>query len=79
MKIRSKAAKKDWTTTWLQTALSIVALAFTVLVGFGVITPEQSAEAQPLIATTLGAISTVIAGVVALIGIFFKQEEPPIV
>jgi len=53
----------------MQTVLSIIALLFAVLVGFGVLTPEQSAESQPLIAS-------VIAGVVALIGIFFKQDEP---
>ena len=74
MKLKSKT--KEWNSTWLQTALSIVALVFTVLAGFGVITPEQSAEAQPIVASTLGAISTAIAGVLALIGIFFKQEAP---
>lgn len=73
--MKAKSVKRDWTTTWLQTALSIVALVFAILVGFGIITPEQSSEAQPIIATTLGAISTVIAGVAAIIGIFFKQDE----
>ena len=73
--MKAKTFKKEWSATWLQTALSIVALVFTVLVGFGVLTPEQSAEAQPLVTSTLGAISTVIAGVMALIGIFFKQGE----
>lgn len=65
---------RDYSSNWLQTAVAIVGLAFTVLVAFGVITPEQSAEAQPLVTSTLGAISTVIAGVVAIIGIFFKSE-----
>lgn len=72
--MKAKTFKKEWSATWLQTALSIVALTFTVLVGFGVITPEQSAEAQPLVASTLGAVSTAIAGILALIGIFFKQD-----
>lgn len=67
---------RDYSSNWLQTAVAIVGLAFTVLVAFGVITPEQSAEAQPLVTSTLGAISTVIAGVVAIIGIFFKSDEP---
>jgi len=67
---------RDYSSNWLQTAVAIVGLAFTVLVAFGVITPEQSAEAQPLVTSTLGAISTVIAGVVAIIGIFFKNDEP---
>jgi len=74
--MKAKTVKREWSSTWLQTALSIVALVFTVLAGFGIISPEQSAEAQPIIASTLGAVSTVIAGVIALIGIFFKQDEP---
>lgn len=65
---------RDYSSNWLQTAVAIVGLVFTVLVAFGVITPEQSAEAQPIVTSTLGAISTVIAGVVAIIGIFFKSE-----
>jgi len=73
--MKRKINSRDWTQTWLQTALSIVALVFAVLVGFGIITPEQSADAQPLISSTLGAISTAIAGIVAIIGIFFKQDE----
>jgi hypothetical protein len=74
--MKAKSVKREWSATWLQTALSIVALVFTVLAGFGVITPEQSAEAQPIVTSTLGAVSTAIAGVLALIGIFFKQDEP---
>jgi fumarate reductase subunit D len=67
--MKLKSVKREWSATWLQTVLSIIALIFAVLVGFGVLTPEQSTQAQPLIAS-------VIAGVVALIGIFFKQGEP---
>lgn len=76
MKVKGFREKRDWKQTWLQTALSIVALVFTVLVSFGVITPEQMTEAQPLVNSTLGGISAVIAGVAALIGIFVKQDEP---
>ena len=75
--MKAKGLKeKNWTSTWLQTTLSILALVFAVLVGFGIITPEQSAEAGPLVTSTLTSISSAIAGVVALIGIFFKQDEP---
>jgi len=74
--MKRKVNSRDWTATWLQTALSIVALLFAVAVGFGWITPEQSSEAQPILTSTLTAVSSVIAGVVALIGIFFKQDEP---
>lgn len=76
MKAKSFREKRDWKQTWLQTALSIVALVFTVLVSFGIITPEQMTEAQPLVNSTLGGIAAVIAGVAALIGIFVKQDEP---
>ena len=76
MKVRAKGTKKDWRNTWLQTAVSIVGLAFVVLVSFGVVSPEQSAEAQPIINTTLGAVATIITGVTALIGIFAKQDAP---
>ena len=76
MKAKSLTRGKEWKDTWLQTALSVVALVFIVLASFGIITPEQSAQAQPLVASTLGAVSTVIAGVTALIGIFVKQDPP---
>jgi protein-S-isoprenylcysteine O-methyltransferase Ste14 len=66
---------KDYNSNWIQTVVSIVGLLFVILVSFGVITPEQSAEAQPLIASTLGAVSSVIAGVIAIIGIFFKNSQ----
>jgi len=65
---------KDYSNNWVQTVVAIVGLLFLILVNLGVLTPEHSVEAQPLIASTLGAVSTAIAGVVALIGIFFKQS-----
>ena len=76
MKLRSM--KKDWTTAWLQPTVSAIALLFIILTSTGVITGEQANEATPLINSTLGAVSTVISGVVALIGIFFKQETPTV-
>jgi 6,7-dimethyl-8-ribityllumazine synthase len=65
---------KDYSSNWVQTAVSIVGLLFMILVSFGVLTPEQSTQAQPLIATTLGAVSSAIAGVIAIVGIFFKPS-----
>jgi hypothetical protein len=65
---------KDYSSNWVQTAVSIVGLLFMILVSFGVLTPEQSTDAQPLIASTLGAVSSAIAGVIAIIGIFFKPS-----
>jgi len=73
--MKRKVTARDWKSTWLQTAVSIVALVFLVLVNVGVITPDQAAEAQPIITTTLGAISTIIVGITSLIGIFAKQGE----
>jgi hypothetical protein len=74
MKVKSFKKAKDWKDSWLQTAVSILALAFLILVNLGVLTPEQAEQAQPIITTTLGAVSTIILGVSSLIGIFFKHE-----
>lgn len=71
MKTRSV---KDYSSNWVQTVVSIVGLLFVVLVSLSVITPEQSTEAQSILSTTLGAVSTVIAGIIALIGILFKNS-----
>ena len=76
MKFRNFKQKKDWATSWLQPAVSAIALLFIILTSTGVITAQEAAEATPLISSTLGAISTAIAGVMALIGIFVKQDEP---
>lgn len=65
---------KDYTGNWVQTVSSVIALLFVVLGSLGVLTPEQTSAASPLVATTLGAVSTAIAGIVALIGIFFKPS-----
>lgn len=65
-----KKSVNDYRQTWVTTVLSIVALVFAVLVGFGIITPEQSAEAQPLLGSLLNAVTAGIAAVAALIGIF---------
>ena len=76
MKVKSFTKTKDWKDTWLQTAVSIISLVFLVLLNVGVLTPNQVAEATPLMSTTLGALSTVITGVVALIGVLFKGKTP---
>jgi hypothetical protein len=69
-----KRTQKEYNDTWLQTASLIVSLVFVLLASFGVITPEQSGSATPIVGTTLGAVSTVIVGVIQLIGIFFKKS-----
>jgi hypothetical protein len=70
--MRTRNVLKD--SNWMQTIGSIIALLFTVLGGFGLITPEQAAEAGPIVSTTLGAVATIIAGVTALIALFFKPS-----
>jgi len=65
---------KDYTGNWVQTVVSVLGLLFTILVGFGVVTPEQSTQGLPIAVDTVTAISTAIAGVVSLIGIFFKPS-----
>jgi len=71
MKARSV---KDYSSNWVQTAVSILGLVFSILVAFGVVTPEQSTQGLPIATSTVTAVSTVIAGVVSLIGIFFKPS-----
>ena len=75
--MKVKSIKKDWKQTWLTTALSIVALVFTVLAGFGIIDNNQAAQAGPIVSTTVGALSTAVASVIALIGIL--KKKPPVV
>ena len=75
MKARSL---KEYSSNWVQTVVSIAGLVFLILVNLGVLTPEQSAEAAPLLSSTLGAVSTVIAGVIGLIGLFFKPSPPTV-
>lgn len=70
--MKTRNVLKD--SNWVQTAVSILGLLFTILVAFGVVTPEQSAEGLPIATSTITAVSTAIAGVVSLIGIFFKPS-----
>jgi len=72
--MKLKSTKKDYNSTWVQTASLVITLIFTLLASFGVLTPEQTSEATPIVGTTLGAVSTIIVSVIQLIGIFFKAE-----
>jgi len=69
---------KDYNDNWVQTVVSIAGLVFAVLVALGVVTPEQVTEGLPILTSVLTAVSSVIAGVIALIGLFFKQSEPTV-
>lgn len=70
--MKTRNVVKD--SNWVQTVSSVVALLFVILGGLGVLTPEQTAAAGPIVGTTLGAVATVIAGVTALIALFFKPS-----
>lgn len=76
-KMKAKAFKsKDWVEDLPKTIVSAIFLLFTVLTGFGVIDGNQVAEATPLVSSTVGAVATAVSGVIALVGIFFKKNEP---
>lgn len=60
----------DYKRTWVTTVASVIALVFTILVATGVVSPEQSAEGQAQATNIVNAISIIVTGVAALIGIF---------
>ena len=78
MKLKSFTKTKDWKETWPQTAISIVSLVYLVLLNVGVLTPGQVADATPLTSSVIGALATVITGVVSLIGVLFKRSAPTV-
>ena len=71
MKARSK---RDFKENWQQTVTAIMALVATLLVSFGLITAEQSAQALPLVNAIVTGVGGIIAAVTAIIGIFFKPS-----
>jgi uncharacterized membrane protein YphA (DoxX/SURF4 family) len=73
MKARTK---RDYSNNWVQTAISILGLIFVVLTSLGVITPEQSAQGLPIATDIVTAVSTVIGGIIFLVGLLFKQNPP---
>ena len=77
MKIKSFKTTRDFKEDWPNTLISFAFLAFTVLAGFGVIDSDQAAQAGPIVSSTIGAISTAVAGVIALIGVL--KKKPPVV
>ena len=68
--MRSRKALTD--SNWVQTVIAIGGLLFTILVSLGVITTEQSAEGLPVFTNVVTAVSSAIAGIIFLIGLFFK-------
>lgn len=70
--MKTRTFKESYSSGWVQTAIAIVGLVFTILVSLGVITPEQSAEGLPVATNLITSISSGIAGVIFLIGLFVK-------
>ena len=70
--MKTRTFKESYSSGWVQTAVAIVGLLFTIAVSFGWLTPEQSADALPVATSTITAVSEAIAGVIFLIGLFFK-------
>ena len=75
MKLRFRG-KRDYNQNWVQTATSILALVFALLVTFGVITAEQSSQGLQLATNIITTVGGLIASVIALIGVLFKPAEP---
>lgn len=69
-----KRVKKDFKDNWQQTITAVLGLLATILVAFGLITVEQSAQALPLVNTIITGVGGLIAAVTAIIGIFFKPS-----
>ena len=51
----------------------VITLVFTLLGSFGVLTPAQTTEATPIVGTTLGAVSTIIASVLFSLSVSFLR------
>jgi uncharacterized membrane protein YecN with MAPEG domain len=61
-------------TDWLTTVTGLILLVATVLVTFGVITPEQSAGAQTQVGIILNAVNGIVGAVSALILLFSGKQ-----
>ena len=74
-----KKTKKEYSDTWVPTVLSAISLLLLILAGAGVITNEQQAQLSPLLSSTTQVVSVIIAGVLQIIKIIFKQPTTPTV
>ena len=66
----SKSSTKNLVTT----ITGVITLIITILVGLGVITPEQSTDLQTHTASIIGAVSVIWGAVAALILIFKAKD-----
>jgi fumarate reductase subunit D len=65
-------------TDWNSTIKGILVLIVSVLVGFGIITPEDSDVLNTLLAQIVAGGAGVVGGVVGIYQIFFKKDKPAV-
>jgi fumarate reductase subunit D len=63
-------------TDWKSTIQGILVLIVSVLVGFGIITPEDSEVLNSLLAQVLAGAVGVVGGIVGIYRIFFVKDSP---
>ncbi len=59
---------------WKTTILGLITVVISLLVGFGVITPDQSAGVSEHSISVLEAVFAVITGIAGLIAIFAAKD-----
>jgi uncharacterized membrane protein HdeD (DUF308 family) len=69
-----KAANFNFKADWLTTVTGLILLLTTVLVTFGVLTPEQSTGIQTQTTTILQAVSGIIGAVSSIILMFSGKQ-----
>ena len=62
-----------------QTIISLIGLVCLVLIGVKVFTAEQGAQIQATLTDLVPKVADIIAGVVLLYNLIFKQSTPPTV
>ena len=61
-------------TQWKTTILGLLTVVISILVGFGIITPDQSAGVSENSVTILEAVFAAITGITGLIAIFSAKD-----
>lgn len=61
--------------SWKTTVLGVVSALLAVLVGFGILTPEDSATANDAVVALIEQIGGIILTVTALLGLFSRDND----
>lgn len=70
-----RAANFNFKDDWLTTLTGIILLLTTVLVTFGVLTPEQSTGLQSQTTVILDAVAGIISAISAIVLMFTGQKK----